>query len=67
MQRTVNTTIEEKVLYMWFAYIHCWATDVFSVGSPRDYIRSPVLNQKSVVEREREWGESLAVKEQGFG
>jgi hypothetical protein len=28
---------------------------VFSMGPPRDYISSPVVNQKSVVERERIW------------
>jgi hypothetical protein len=28
---------------------------------------SLVVNQKSVVERELEWGESSAVKEEGFG
>jgi hypothetical protein len=27
MQRAVNTTLEEEV---WFAYIHCRTTDVFS-------------------------------------
>jgi hypothetical protein len=52
---------------MWFAYIHCWATDVISMDSPRDYIISPVVNQKSVVEREREWSESSAVKKEVFG
>jgi hypothetical protein len=40
---------------------------VFSVGPPQDYISSLVVNQKSVVKREREWGESSAVKEEGFG
>jgi hypothetical protein len=59
---------------------------MFSIGPPRDYTNSPVVNQrqtgrltvgpnitltltltlKSVVEREREWGESLAVKEDGL-
>jgi hypothetical protein len=56
MQRALNTTIEEEMLFMWFTYIHCWATDVFSMSPPRDYISSPV------VEREREWSESSAVK-----
>jgi hypothetical protein len=65
MQRAVNTTIEEAVLCMWFAYIRYWATDVFSMASPGDYISSPVVNRKSVVERE--WGESSAVKEEVFG
>jgi hypothetical protein len=52
---------------MWFEYIHCWATDVFYVGPSRDYISSPVVNQTSVTEREREWVEFSAVKEEGFG
>jgi hypothetical protein len=52
---------------MWFAYIHCGATDVFSMDPPRDYISGPVVIQKSVVEREREWSEYSAVKEEGFG
>jgi hypothetical protein len=42
MQRVVNRTIEEEVL---------------SVGPPRDYASSPVVNKKSVIEREREEGE----------
>jgi hypothetical protein len=67
MQRAVNTTIEEEAFPMWFAYIHCGATNVFSVDPPRDYISSPVVNQKSVVEGEREWSESSADKEEGFG
>jgi hypothetical protein len=62
MQRAVNTTIEEAVFPMWFEYIHCWATDVFSMDPPGDYISSPVVNQKSVVEREREWGKSSTNK-----
>jgi hypothetical protein len=37
MQRDVYTTIEEEV---------------FSMNPPRDYISSPVVNQKSVTERE---------------
>jgi hypothetical protein len=67
MQRAVNTTIEEEVFSMWFAYIDRWATEVFSMGPPRDYISSPVVNLKSVVERGREWSESSAVEEEGFG
>jgi hypothetical protein len=51
MQHTVNTTIEEEM---------------FSMDPPRDCISSAVVNQKSVVEREREWSESSAVKEEGF-
>jgi hypothetical protein len=65
MRRALNATIEEAVFSMWFAY--CWATDVFSVGPPGDYISSPVVNDKSVVEREREWVESSTVHEEGFG
>jgi hypothetical protein len=57
MQRAVNTTEEEEVFSMWFAYIHCWATDVYFMGPPRDCISSPIVNQKSVIEREREWSE----------
>jgi hypothetical protein len=52
MQRAVNTTLGEAVFSIWSAYVHCWATYVFSKGPPRDYISSPVVNQKSVVERE---------------
>jgi hypothetical protein len=51
MQRAVNTTIEEAM---------------FSAGPPRDYMTSPVVNQKPVVEREQEWSEPSAVKEEGF-
>jgi hypothetical protein len=34
----VNTKIEEEVFSIWFAYIHFWATEVYSIGPPRDYI-----------------------------
>jgi hypothetical protein len=34
---------------------------------PRDYISSPVLNQKSIVEREREGSESSAVEKERLG
>jgi hypothetical protein len=34
VQRAINITIEEEVFSMYFAYIHCWATDVFSMGPP---------------------------------
>jgi hypothetical protein len=60
MQNAVNTIIEEAVFSMRIAYIIYWATDVFSMDPPRDYISSPVVNQKPVVEREREWRESSA-------
>jgi hypothetical protein len=67
MQRAVKTRIEEAVFSMWLAYFHCEATDVFSVDPPRDYVSSPVVNRKSVVEREQEWRESSAVNEEGLG
>lgn len=49
VQPAVNTTIEGEVFSAWFAYIHCWAMDVFSVGPPQ--------------EREQEWSQSSAMKE----
>jgi hypothetical protein len=65
MQRAVNTTIEEDVFSMWFAYIHCWATDVFSMDLPRHYISGTEPSQER--EGERDWGESSAVKDEEFG
>jgi hypothetical protein len=53
----VNTRIEEAVFSMWFAYIHCWATDVFPIVPPQDYISSPV------VEREGSMGRVLGSQE----
>jgi hypothetical protein len=50
VQRAVNTTIEE---------------DMFSMGPPRDYINSALVNQKSVVEREVERKETWAVRKKG--
>jgi hypothetical protein len=47
MQRAVNTTIEEEVFSMWFAYIHCCETHVFSTGPPRDYISGTEQTQMS--------------------
>jgi hypothetical protein len=47
MQRAVNTTIEEEVFSMWFAYFHCWATDTFSMGPPRDHISGTEPNETS--------------------
>jgi hypothetical protein len=47
MQRAVNTTTEEEVFSMWIAYIHCWATEVSSMGPPRDYISGTEQNQVS--------------------
>jgi hypothetical protein len=46
MQRALNT-IEEEVFSMLFAYIHCWATDVFSMGSALDYVSGTEQNQAS--------------------
>jgi hypothetical protein len=52
MQRAVNTTIEEEVFSVWFPYIHCWVTDVFSVGPPRDYVsKSEISRQASYTDR----------------
>jgi hypothetical protein len=31
VQRAVNRTVEKAVFSMWFAYTHCWTTDVFSM------------------------------------
>jgi hypothetical protein len=45
MQRAVNKIIKEEVFSMWFAYIHCGATDVFSMAPPRDYISDTEPNQ----------------------
>jgi hypothetical protein len=42
---TVNTTVEEPVFSMWFSYIHCWATVVFSMGPPPDCISSTGQNE----------------------
>jgi hypothetical protein len=61
MQLAVNTTIEKETI-LWFAHIHCWATDIFSMDPARDYISSPIVNQRPVVEGEREWASSSAVK-----
>jgi hypothetical protein len=52
MQLAVNTTIKEAVFYIWFVCIHCWVKDMFSIVPPQDYISSPVVNQKSVVDWE---------------
>jgi hypothetical protein len=42
--RAVNTTIEEAMNSIWFAYIHCWATDVFFVMSdPSLYNEKPTI------------------------
>jgi hypothetical protein len=66
MQRAVNK-IKGEMFSMWFSYSYCWATNVFSMGPSRDYISSPVVNQGSIVEREREWSNPSAVQEDGFG
>jgi hypothetical protein len=46
MQRVVTTIIEEALFSIWLAYIHCWATGVFSMGRPRGYISSPVVKRE---------------------
>jgi hypothetical protein len=51
MQRAVNTIVEV----------------VFSMDPPRENISSPLVNLEPVLEWEREWSESSAVKEEGFG
>jgi hypothetical protein len=48
----MNATIEEAVFSMWFADIHCGATDKSSMDTLRDHISSSVVNQKSVVEQQ---------------
>jgi hypothetical protein len=53
MQFAVNTTIEEEVFSMWFAYIHCWAMDVFSLVPPRDCISTPVVTLDNSNHRHR--------------
>jgi hypothetical protein len=69
MQRAVNTTIEEEIFSMCFAYIHCWARDVFCRSASRQckWYRTESNQKKREREREGEWGESSAVKEEGFG
>jgi hypothetical protein len=66
MERAVNTTIEEEAFSMWSAYTHYWATDVFSMDPHRNYKSGIEPNHKGV-KTEREWSESTAVKEEGFG
>jgi hypothetical protein len=64
MQRSVNKTIGEEVFSMWFAYIHCWATDVFYMSAPRLYKRYGTESRER--EGERELGEPSAIKEEWF-
>jgi hypothetical protein len=40
---------------------------VFSMGPPREYLSNPLVNQNLVLERERDWSEPSAVKEEEFG
>jgi hypothetical protein len=65
MQRVVNTRIKEEVFSMWFAYIHCWAKDVFSMDPPRGYVSSPVVNQKTVVEENENGASSQQSRKKG--
>jgi hypothetical protein len=69
MQRAVNTTIVEEIFSMWFAYIHCGATDVFPMDPPKDYVSGMNRIKSKLRESvgEREWSESSAVKEEVFG
>jgi hypothetical protein len=62
VQRVVNTTIEKEVFSMWFAYIHCWATDAFSMDPRRDCISGT-----EQIKKVQEWNKSSAHKEEGFG
>jgi hypothetical protein len=65
MQRAVNTKIEEEMFSMWSAYIHCYATDAFSMGPPRGYVNSTQQNQ--IRENGNENGVSPPQsKEEGF-
>jgi hypothetical protein len=59
MQRAVNTALDEEV-FLCGSHISIAGQRIFSMSPPRDYICSPVVNQKSVVERERECSESSA-------
>jgi hypothetical protein len=65
MQRAVNTTIAEAAFFMWFAYISCWATDVFYGSASRLY--EWYTTESNQNENENEWGETSAVKEERFG
>jgi hypothetical protein len=49
IQRAVNTTMEEEVFSAWFAYeyMHCGATDVFSMAPSQDYTIGKEQNQVS--------------------
>jgi hypothetical protein len=46
MQRAINKTKEEAIFSMWFVFIHCRATDMFSTDPSEDYISSPVVELK---------------------
>jgi hypothetical protein len=59
---TTNTSIARQ-----WRCKHAFATveeKVFSMCSLREYISSPVVSKKSVIEREGEWSESSVVKEE---
>jgi hypothetical protein len=46
----LNTIIEEAAFSMWFAYIHCWAADMFSVRSdPTLYKEKPTIFDSSTI------------------
>jgi hypothetical protein len=63
-RKYTHATIEpasQKRCFLCGSHISIAGQRMFSIGPPRDYISSPV------VEREREWSESSAVKEERFG
>jgi hypothetical protein len=47
MQPAVNTTVEEEVIYTWFAYIHYWARDVFCGSASRLHKESSLKTEVS--------------------
>jgi hypothetical protein len=56
----VNAIIEhvsQERFSMWFAYIHCWATDMFSMDLCKWY-RTELNQNENVNENENENGES---------
>jgi hypothetical protein len=44
--------MSQEVFSMWFAYIHCWATDMFSMDPPRDYVSSTEQTQNTEKEND---------------
>jgi hypothetical protein len=56
-----RTTIHDNKGHPLLGNAFLTTEEVFPLGPPRDYISNPVVNQKSVGERERDWSESSAV------